>query len=106
MLFHLCRHCVGVMEGWAPYPAWAIAKCCNISVSTARRRLRELKKQGLAETCCLRPNPEDEYLLPYYGWRITDKAEETEEYKTAYEREMKICREVFGTNMFPEEWKV
>ena len=81
VLFHLCRHCVGIMDGWIPYPAWAIANRCNISLSTARRRLRELK----------------------HGWRITDKAAQTEEYKAAWEQEKKICREIYGADMFPEE---
>ena len=39
VLFHLCRHCVGIMDGWMPYPAWCIAQQCGVSISTARRRL-------------------------------------------------------------------
>ena len=103
VLFHLCRHCVGIMDGWVPYPAWAIATRCGISLSTARRRLRELKNQGLVESTCLVLPHDEDYRLPYWGWKITDKARETEEYKAAWKQEVKICRDVFGPDMFPEE---
>ena len=103
VLFRLCRHCVGIMDGYVPYPAWAIAKSCNVSLSTARRRLRELKKHGLAETTCLVFSSDDDYRLPYWGWTITKNAVETEEYKAAWEIEKEICRKVFGDYMFKEE---
>ena len=50
VLYQLCRHAVGIMDGWHPYPAWAIAKQAGVSLSTARRRLRKLKEKGLART--------------------------------------------------------
>ena len=37
---------------------------------------------------------EDGYL-PYKGWHITEKAEKTDEYKIALEREREICKSVF-----------
>lgn len=101
VLYALCRHAVGIMDGWHPYPAWAIAEQAGVSLSTARRRLRKLKAEGLVMTFSEKADPDSEYSLPYHGWGITDQAKETEEYKKAERREVKICREVFGDNMFP-----
>ena len=102
-LYHLCRHCVGIMDGWFPLPAWVIAKKCGVSVSTARRRLRKLKKDGYVETIAYYFGEQEESRLPYNGWTITEKAKKTEEYQTAWEKEREICREIFGTDMFPDE---
>lgn len=94
-LYRLCRHCVSVMDGWMPYPAWAIAKQTGVSVSTARRRLRKLKEQGYVRTVCENLAPSDEMPAPYRGWAITKKSKETEEYKKAYNEEMEIRRSVW-----------
>lgn len=101
-LYCLCRHAVGIMDGWHPYPARLIAEQTKVSISTARRRLRELKKQGLAKTTFEPPDEDSENWLPYWGWTITQKAKETEEYKAAWEEERKICQKVFGEGMFPD----
>ena len=103
VLFRLCRHCVGFMYGWMPYPAWCIAQDCGVSISTARRRLRELKADGYADTTVHYWDDQEEPLPPYHGWTITSKAQETPEYKAAWEAEKKIRREVFGEDMFPDE---
>lgn len=100
-LYYLCRHCVGIMDGFYPYPARLIAEQTGVSISTARRRLRQLKKEGLVETFSV--GPDDEFPIPYNGWRVTEKGEETEEYKAAWEKEKKLCREIFGPDMFPGE---
>lgn len=101
-LYCLCRHAVGIMDGWHPYPARLIAEQTKVSVSTTRKRLRELKKQGLVELICEAPESEDESSLPYWGWTITERAEKTKEYKMAQEEERKICQKVFGKGMFPD----
>lgn len=103
-MYHLCRHAVGMMDGWHPYPAWAIAKQVGVSLSTARRRLRKLKAQGLVKTFSQPPDPESEFPLPYHGWGITNKAYQTEECKKAWEAEEKLLREAFGDDAFPVEW--
>ena len=41
-LYHLCRICCDIMDGWHPVPARIIAELTGVSVSTARRRLRKL----------------------------------------------------------------
>ena len=101
-LYCLCRHVVRIMDGWHPYPARLIAEQTKVSVSTARRRLRELKKQGLVKLIYENPGPDDECALPYWGFTITEKAKKTKEYKMAQEEERKICQEVFGKVMFPD----
>lgn len=103
VLFHLCRHCVGIMHGWMPYPAWRIAQQCGVSISTARRRLRALKADGYVDTIVYYWGYQEEPIPPYHGWTITSKAKETPEYKAAWEAEKKLCREVFGEYMFPDE---
>lgn len=103
VLFHLCRHCVGVMDGWMPYPAWCIAQQCGISVSTARRRLRALKAAGYTNTKVYHWANQEELLPPYHGWTITPKAQKTPEYKAAWEAEKKLCKEVFGEHIFSNE---
>lgn len=72
VLYHLCRHAVSIMDGWHPYPAWAIAKQAGVSISTARNRLRKLKQQGLTITFSEAPDPESEFSLPYHGWGEID----------------------------------
>lgn len=104
-LFVLCRHVVGIMDGYYPLPAWAVAKSTGVSVSTARRRLRKLKEDGYADTTSTPPEPweESDYgQLPYHGWTITEKAHETEEYKKALTEERKLCLETFGVDIAPE----
>lgn len=103
VLFHLCRHCVGIMDGWMPYPARCIAQQCGISVSTARRRLRKLKAEGYVDTIVYYRYDQEEPRPPYHGWAITPKAKETPECEAAWEAEKKLCREVFGEHMFPNE---
>ena len=103
VLYLLCCHSVSIMFGWMPCPASVIAREIGVSVSTARRRLRELKTQGLAKTDFVCLDFEGCGPLPYNGWTITEKAMETEEYKLAKKEERIRCREVFGPEMFPEK---
>lgn len=94
-LYALCTHAVNLMDGWHPIPARFIAEYTNVSLSTARRRLRELKEAGLAKTFCEAPDSDCEFALPYWGWGITDKARETEEYKKAYSEELEARKEIW-----------
>lgn len=103
VLYCLCRHCVGLMNGYMPYPARLIAENCGISLSTARRRLRKLKADGYTDTITYHWDEQEEPYPPYHGWTVTPKAYDTPEYKAAWKEEKKICREVFGEDMFPSE---
>ena len=93
-LYALCTHDVNLMCGWHPIPARFIAESTGVSLSTARRRLRELKATGMAKTFCESPDSDCEFPLPYWGWGITDKARETEEYKKAYSEELEVRKEI------------
>ena len=44
ILYALCRHNASIMDSWHPYPATAIARALNLSVSKVRYHLRKLKK--------------------------------------------------------------
>lgn len=94
-LYILCVHAVNIMDGWHPIPARFIAERTKVSLSTARRRLRQLKKSGLARTFCETLDYEDGFSLPYWGWGVTDKAIETEEYKKAYSEEVEARKQIW-----------
>lgn len=94
-LYRLCVHEVNLIDGWSPIPARFIAESMGVSLSTARRRLRGLKAVGLARTFCVVPDCDDELIPPYWGWGITDKAKETEEYKKAYFDELEYRKEIW-----------
>ena len=94
-LYRLCVHAVDLMGGWHPIPARFIAESTGVSLSTARRRLRELKATGMAKTFCESLDCDDEFIPPYWGWGITDKSRETEEYKKAYSEELECRKEIW-----------
>ena len=86
------------MDGWHPVPARLIAEHLNLTTSQARYRLRKLKQSGFANTCSELLGDE-ELMIPYHGWTITNKAKETEEYKKAWEEERALCKEYFGIDI-------
>ena len=59
ILYCLCSHCVGILDGWRPFPATIIAKNLGMSVHKVRYHLRKLK--GLSDM--LEPNAEYEEEL-------------------------------------------
>lgn len=99
ILYALCRHCVGIMDGWVPYPSTAIAKQLNVSVGKVRYQLKKLKEQGLVESSRYGGQTEDGEVFCINGFRITDKAKETEKYKVAFEEERRVCKECFDINI-------
>lgn len=98
VLYHLCRYNVSIMDGWHPVPARLIAKRQNLTVNQARYQLRKLKKLGYVKTISELLGDED-CMLPYHGWAITDKAEETEEYRKAWEEERELCKKCFDMDI-------
>lgn len=96
VLYHLCRHNVSIMDGWYPYPSTALAKTTKLSVGKVRYQLKKLKEQKLVESFREGGQTEDGEVYCLRGFRITDKAKESKEYKKAYEEEKKICKECFG----------
>ena len=95
ILYQLCRHCVGIMDGWHPYPAWCIARTLNMSVGHVRYHLRKLKEKGLVSSFYEGGQTEDGEVFCYWGWTVTEKAYSTEEYIRAHNEERAICNECF-----------
>lgn len=98
ILYQLCRYNVSIFDSWYPFPTRLIAEHLNLTINQARYKLRKLKQSGLVESCCELIGDE-ERMIPYRGWKITDKAKETEEYKKAWEEERALCKKCFDMDI-------
>ena len=98
ILYHLCGHCVSIMDGWYPFPSICLSEVCGKSLYQTRKEMKKLREQGyiVSDRYC-EVGEDRNYLVS--GYTITDKAKETEEYKQAFEEEEKICRECFGIDI-------
>lgn len=95
VLYELCWYYINTNDcSTAPVPSSSVSFRLNLTVSQTRYRLRKLKKLGYVEMAYGFVISEDCHL-PYYGWTITDKAKETEEYKKAWEEERALCKKCF-----------
>ena len=103
VLADLCGHCVGIMDGWVPYPARLIAKHLNITLYATRKALKRLKELGLVESISMVLDSE-ECSLPYHGFTVTKKAKKTLEYKNEAWKEAAICAECFGGEI--KDWLI
>ena len=104
VLYHLCRHCVSIVQGWIPLPSTVLSQDINKSLYQTRKELKKLKEQGLILSVRYCEVGEDRnYLMA--GYQITDKAKETPEYKKAWEEERQICKEAFGIDIGGSEKK-
>lgn len=102
VLYQLCRYCISIVGSQYPVPARLIAEYLNLTINQARYRLKKLKQLGLAESCC--ETNRDYYVYSLCnGWRLTDKAKETEEYKKAWEEEKALCKKCFGMDIGEQE---
>lgn len=95
VLYHLCRHCVSIMNKGLPFPSTLLCDVCHKSLYQTRKELKKLKEQGYVVAGRYTENTEDGQVL-LNGYIITDKAKETEEYKKAFEEERNLCKECFG----------
>lgn len=98
VLYYLCLHCVGIMDGWIPYPSTILCKVCDLSLYKTRKELKSLKEQGYVVADRYTESTEDGQIL-INGYTITEKAKETEEYKKAFEVEARIVKEVYGFDL-------
>lgn len=98
VLYRLCRHCVGIMDGWIPYPSTVLSKVCNLSLYKTRKELKALKEQGYVVADRYTESTEDGQIL-INGYTITEKTKETEEYKKAFEVERELVKEVYGFDL-------
>lgn len=95
ILLKLCQHSVSVAHGsWYPYPSTCLAKECDMSLYKTRKELKMLKEQGLVASEQYCEVGEDRNIL-ISGYTITDKAKDTEEYRTAWESERALYKEVY-----------
>ena len=99
VLYELCCYCINKNDcSKSPVTSRSVSFRLNLTVSQTRYRLRKLKKLGYVETSSGYVISED-CRLPYYGWTITDKAKETEEYKKAWEEERELCKQYFDMDI-------
>ena len=98
VLLYLCSHCVSIMDGYIPFPSTVLSKVCGLSLYKTRKELKTLKEQGYVIADRYTEVTEDGNIL-LNGYTITDKAKETEEYKTAFECERKIVKEIWGFDL-------
>lgn len=99
VLYKLCCYYINEIDcPKAPVSSRSISFELNLTVSQTRYRLRKLKKLGYVETTSGFVISED-CRLPYYGWTITDKAKETEEYKKAWEEERALWKKCFDMDI-------
>lgn len=99
ILYTLCRHNVGIMDGWHPFPATTISQILEINVGQVRYHLKKLKEKGLVNSCHEGGMTEDGEVFCLWGWTITEKAIKTEEYRKAYEEERILCKECFDIDI-------
>lgn len=86
VLYQLCIYCNQFIDCSHPVSSNVIVRSLGLTRNQARYRLRKLKQLGLVESCSEVSKDDDGHrLLPFHGWRLTDKAKETEEYKKAWE---------------------
>lgn len=98
VLYHICSHCVSIMQGWIPIPSTCLSQIMGKSLYQTRKELKLLKEQGLIESVRYCEVGEDRnYLMS--GYQITDKAKKTPEYKKAWEEERQICKKAFGIDI-------
>ena len=82
VLYMLCCHCLDTYCGYLPLPSTLISKDLNISLYRARKILSALKGYGYIESFCYSETDEEgNHILR--GYRITNNAKKTEEYKKA-----------------------
>lgn len=99
ILYALCRHCVGIMDGWHPYPSTAIASQLGMPVGKVRYHLKKLKTQGMVKSFHESGSAEDGDVFGTWGFGITDKAKESDEYKKAYEEESQLYKDTLGLTL-------
>lgn len=101
ILYSLCRHSLSMMNGWLPYPSTLLSKSCGVSLYKTRKELKSLKENGLIQSTMEVIRDEDGCTI-LRGYTITKKAEETQEYKKAFEEEKRICKEIFDIDIDKE----
>lgn len=93
-----CNTTVSIMNmGRDIIPSTAVAKILGCTVYRARKIIKNLVSKGILEPAC-----ENEYsswyeqYFIYKGYRLTESAKRSRDYRKAQWREAKICSETWG----------
>lgn len=91
LFYIICRHGVSIMDGWIPVPSTWLSHLTGMSLYQTRKKLKELKEQGLVDSD-LWVEPGEERPILVRGYIVTEKGKQTEEYREAYEEERELCK--------------
>jgi predicted ArsR family transcriptional regulator len=69
------------------------ASLLNTSRYQVKKYIDELVKDGLAQLKCIPLDCED-FMLPYWGYRVTAKGRDTDYYKSREQREVELIEEL------------
>lgn len=98
IFYILCRHSVSIMDGWIPFPSTCIAYVTQLDLKVVRKELKRLKKEGLVDSDLYVEMGEERPIL-VRGYIVTEKGEQTEEYREAYEEERNLCKKCFDIDI-------
>lgn len=94
IFYLLCRRSVSIMDGWVPTPSTLLSHLTGMSLYKTRKKLKELKAQGLVDSDLWVDHNEERPIL-LRGYIVTEKGKQTEEYREAYEEERELCKKCF-----------
>lgn len=100
-LYVICRHAVGIMDGWRPISSTDVAHALGITPGQARYQIRKLVNDNLVKSCHDGGMDEDGRVFCYFGYAPTLRACETDEYKDAWNEERELCRDVWELDIGP-----
>lgn len=100
VLQSICNCEVSIMDRGYPVSSTFIRESLGITPYQARKALKSLKDKGLIKP--YRNSFWDDYSEQYFlagGYRLTEEAKKTDEYRAAEQREIQICQEVFNIDV-------
>lgn len=98
ILLLLCATDVSICGEPNILPSTYLADQLDVTVYAARKELKRLKAEGLVVSdryCCV--TEDGNFIVA--GFCITAKAKQTSEYASAWERERKICKEIWDIDI-------
>ncbi len=104
----LCNHSCNIMDGWIPLPSTVIhTQIPSITLYAVRKHLKALKQEGFIDSDLYVEQGEEHPIL-VRGYIVTEKGKDTEEYRTAWEVERRICKECFDIDIgdVDEHWNI
>lgn len=74
-----------------------MARCLNTSRYQVKKHIKSLKDKDLVELGHYVIHDEEEIRPPYWGYRLTDKSKQTEEYIIARQERSQLLDEIFNS---------